>query len=633
MSRTRALALVSVFACALALGACASGAPGGGVAPPRDAGSDLSAPGDAAADAADEDAAGEDAGPPKDDLGLPPDLGLCDDDDGDGYPRGAGCASAMDCDDARADVNPAAAEACNAVDDDCDGSIDEDFGGTVTCGVGACARTAPACADGRTDTCVPGTAGTESCNAIDDDCDGSIDEDFGGATTCGLGACLRTVSACAGGMAVACTPGMPTPEVCNGRDDDCNGLVDEGLPSLVCGTGGCQRTVAACSGGAPQACVPGAPGTEVCNGADDDCDGAVDESLAPLVCGSGACARSVVACVGGVTQPCTPGAPGTEACNGADDDCDGAVDEGLGTRACGTGACARTVEGCVGGAAPACTPGTPGTETCNGVDDDCDAIVDEGVCAPSAPTNDTCAGALLLTGAGGTRTTDTLVGATANTTDCGLSGVEVFYRVDVTARSVVYLDTFGTGFDTSLSYRGTACPGAAVLCEDDDCTTLQDQLVVVVEPGVHYFAVHTRGSFTTPGALSLRWQVLSAARGTNTRISATGSFTGVTSGSSGALGASCGLGAASSENAYHWTQCPGAARAISADTCTATYDTVLHVRGPTGELACNDDGCGILQSRLTAVAASGVGLFQLVVDGYAGGTLPSGAYTLAVTAF
>jgi len=623
----------SFLLCVSVLCACASGGvnPGGGGRVPFDAGRDLAPPEDADIDDA-LDAALEDAEPPKDDLG-PPDLGLCDDADGDGFPRGAGCAMAMDCDDARAEVSPAGVESCNAIDDDCDGSIDEDFGGTVTCGTGACARTAPACADGRTDTCAPGTPGVEACNAIDDDCDGMIDEDFGGATSCGLGACLRTVSACAGGMSGTCTPGTPTPEVCNGIDDDCNGLVDEGLPALVCGVGGCQRTVAACSGGAPQACVPGAAGTEACNASDDDCDGMVDESLAPLTCGVGACARTVVACVGGVTQACTPGAPGTEACNGVDDDCDGAVDESLGTTSCGVGACGRAVEACVGGAPGICTPGTPGTEACNGVDDDCDGTVDDGVCAPSAPTNDTCTGAILLTGAGGMRTTDTLVGATANTTDCGLSGVEVFYRVSVSVRSVVYLDTFGTGFDTSLSYRGTSCPGAAAPCEDDDCGTLQDQLVVVVEPGTHHFAVHARSSFTTPGPISLRWQILSAASGTNTRLIATGSFVGTTSGTSGAIAASCGGSAGSGENGYHFTVCPGAVRTVSADTCTAAYDTVLHLRGPAGELACDDDSCGILQSRLTSVAASGVGLYQLVVDGYPLGSLPAGAYTLAVTGF
>jgi len=630
MSRRRSLASLRLFfVCSLVLAGCASGGtrsvPADAAVTPRDAnvdGATVERDGDVADDA------GADAEPPKD-LGGEVDLGLCDDVDGDGYPRGAGCAAAMDCDDGSASVNPLGTEICNAVDDDCDGSIDEDSGGTVSCGIGACARTAPECVGGLTDTCAPGAAVAETCNAIDDDCDAMVDEDFGGATTCGVGACLRTVSSCAGGMSGTCTPGAPSAESCNGIDDDCNGLIDESLAALVCGTGACQRTVVACSGGAPQSCVPGAAGTEVCNGVDDDCDAMVDETLAPLACGVGSCARTVVACIGGVTQSCTPGTPGVEACNGADDNCNGSVDELLGSVSCGVGACQRSVPACTGGTSGICTAGSPSTETCNGVDDNCNGIVDDGVCGPTAPSNDTCAGALLLTGAGGARG-DTLVGATANTSDCGFAGVDIFYRVDISVRSVIYLDTFGTAFDTSLSYRGTSCPGTAVLCEDDDCATLQDQIAVVAAPGTHFFAVHTRNSGVTPGPVSLRWQVMPAAAGTNTRITAAGSYAGTTSGASG-IGASCGGSGGSGENGYHWTQCAGATRSVSANTCTASYDTVLHVRGPAGEIACDDDTCGSLRSRITGASTSGVGLFQIVVDGYS--TYSSGSYTLALTSF
>ncbi len=606
----------------VALVGCASGGPRGlsadSGAPRRDAAADAGVDVDAAEP--------PDAEPPKD-LGVEVDLALCEDADGDGYPRGAGCPAAMDCDDTNVAVNPGGAEVCNGLDDDCDGSIDEGFGGTVSCGVGACARTAPECADGHTDTCAPGAPGVEACNSLDDDCDGMIDEDFGTATTCGVGACLRTVSSCAGGMTGTCTPGAPSVEACNGLDDDCDGATDEALPALVCGVGACQRTVAACSGGAPQTCVPGAAGAEVCNGVDDDCDSFVDESLPALSCGVGACARSVVACTGGVTQTCTPGTAGIEVCDGIDDDCDSLVDEDLGNLVCGVGACQRTVPACSGGVTVACVAGAAGVEVCNGVDDDCDGTVDDGVCGTSAPSNDTCAGALLLTGASGTRATDTLVGATANTTDCGFSGVEVFYRVDVAVRSLIYLDTLGSSLDTSLSYRGTSCPGAAALCEDDDCSTVQDQLVAVVAAGTHYFAVHTHASYVTPGAFSLRWQVMAAAAGTNTRVTAAGTFAGATSGASG-IAPTCGSGGGA-ENGYHWTQCPGTTHSISANTCTSAFDTLLQLQGPTGNIVCDDDGCGYPASQITAASTSGVGLFQLVVDGYS--STASGTYTLALT--
>ena len=70
---------------------------------------------------------------------------------------------------------------------------------------------------------------------------------------------------------------------------------------------------------------------------------------------------------------------------------------------------------------------------------------------------------------------------------------------------------------------------------------------------------------------------------------------------------------------------------MSADTCTASFDTVLHLRGPAGEIVCTDDTCNLRQSRITATPTPGVGLFQLVVDGFGSGT--TGTYTLALTTF
>jgi hypothetical protein len=51
-----------------------------------------------------------------------------------------------------------------------------------------------------------------------------------GTLTCGIGACQRTVTRCVAGEEQTCTPGQPSPEVCNGIDDDCDGQVDNGIP-------------------------------------------------------------------------------------------------------------------------------------------------------------------------------------------------------------------------------------------------------------------------------------------------------------------------------------------------------------------------------------------------------------------
>jgi hypothetical protein len=73
---------------------------------------------------------------------------------------------------------------------------------------------------------------TETCNGLDDDCNGAVDDGIAPVpTTCGVGACgaSGTLSCLGGQMVNSCAPGLPVPEACNGADDDCDGAVDEGL--------------------------------------------------------------------------------------------------------------------------------------------------------------------------------------------------------------------------------------------------------------------------------------------------------------------------------------------------------------------------------------------------------------------
>jgi len=308
---------------------------------------------------------GSDAGP------------LCVDEDGDGFLVGpASCGEMIDCDDTDDTVNPGAVESCNLVDDDCNGSVDDAIAEQV-CGVGACEATVPGCMRGMVPTCEPGGPSREVCNAIDDDCDGTTDDGFDAPIVCGVGACQRMVPSCGGGSMMPCTPGMPGTETCNGMDDDCDGVVDDGLPSATCGVGGCMRTVPTCVGGMPQACTPLPPGMETCNGADDDCDGTADDGFGTVTCGMGSCQRTVLECVGGTPAMCMPGAPRIETCNNLDDNCDGTIDDGLGSASCGLGACARTVMNCLAGVPQTCSPGSPSGESCNGADDDCNGAVDD----------------------------------------------------------------------------------------------------------------------------------------------------------------------------------------------------------------------------------------------------------------
>ena len=292
-------------------------------------------------------------------------------------------------------LDPSGGESCNARDDDCDGAADEgDPGGGATCGSdeGACVAGTTRCDRGRV-ICEGEIVPTaERCNGADDDCDGTIDEgnpESGRVCGTSTGLCEVGREVCSGGVLV-CTGGTgPVPETCNNLDDDCDGTIDDGNPEggTRCGLdiGACALGVRTCTRGALICSGSVGPVAELCNGIDDDCDGTIDDGNpeAGALCGTdvGRCTPGVQVCTGG-SLTCTGGVSAIpEVCDGVDDDCDGRVDEGNpgGGAACGvtTGACEAGALTCAGGAL-VCTGGTgPVTESCNLTDDDCDGATDE----------------------------------------------------------------------------------------------------------------------------------------------------------------------------------------------------------------------------------------------------------------
>ena len=296
------------------------------------------------------------------------------DDDGDLDP------DELDCAPSDPAVHHAAAEKCNALDDDCNDAVDDGLG-TLACGKGACFHTLPACINGVLQACDPFQgASLEKCDGLDNDCDGLTDEDAS-VTWCGVGVCFHASPTCKDGTPLPCDPlAGAGAEVCNGLDDDCDGKVDEGLGSTSCGVGACLHSALNCVDGEPQQCDPlFAASPEKCNGVDDDCNGVVDDGLGQTTCGLGECFHASGNCSGGAPVVCNPflGAA-KETCNGKDDDCNGVVDDGLGQVACGTGACKHLVPACTDGGPSVCDPLLGAAdEKCNGIDDDCDGDVDE----------------------------------------------------------------------------------------------------------------------------------------------------------------------------------------------------------------------------------------------------------------
>jgi hypothetical protein len=324
-----------------------------------------------------------------------PDDSLCDDDNlCNGKEK---CVAVLGCQDQPAATTDAT---CDGIDDDCDGSTDEEYVRDGACLVGACGLggTASTCVGGVETPCKAGTAaaGDATCDGTDDDCSGAADEDYVVVAGCGVGACATNAvpSSCVAGVETACRPGTAAAgdATCNGIDDDCNGTTDEDyVPVTACGVGQCgvAPTPSSCVGGVVTPCQPGAAAATdaTCDGIDDDCSGKADEDYVPVTsCGLGACARSALPsfCVSGHETPCQPGiaAASDATCDGVDNDCEGTTDEDyVPVTTCLQGACGfgGSASVCAGGHVTACTPPVPAATdaTCDGVDDDCDGATDD----------------------------------------------------------------------------------------------------------------------------------------------------------------------------------------------------------------------------------------------------------------
>ncbi len=191
--------------------------------------------GDAAADGGDLD-----VGEELQDLAEADARAGCNDPDGDWYGVGPTCLGA-DCDEENPEIHGGALEVCDGLDNDCDGVVDEETAldrDTLNCGGCGNECTAPT---QRLVACVDGGCVVGECAEGYQDLDGEADN----------------------GCEHGCTPSNGGVEVCDGEDNDCDGIPDDGVSNRC---GGC-----------------GPEPTEVCDGEDNDCDEDVDEDR---VCGT-----------------------------------------------------------------------------------------------------------------------------------------------------------------------------------------------------------------------------------------------------------------------------------------------------------------------------------------------------------
>lgn len=136
-----------------------------------------------------------------------------------------------------------------------------------------------------TDCTGQGNPQAQTCNGLDNNCDGKIDSFSQQChNQCGYG-----YEKCIEGVVSACDAPLPVPEICNGKDDDCNGIIDDAdqLPIEFCYTGPSESLqYGECHPGGYR-CVSGVkvcygektPSAELCNGLDDNCNGAIDEGF------------------------------------------------------------------------------------------------------------------------------------------------------------------------------------------------------------------------------------------------------------------------------------------------------------------------------------------------------------------
>ena len=246
-------------------------------------------------------------------------------------------------------------ERCDGVDNNCNGVIDEDpielqSLNQRTCGyndIGICAYGLKYCVEGDVKCFDAVMPQNETCNDLDDDCDGAKDENLFQPceSICGPG-----METCVNGRWTQCNAPVPSTELCDNIDNDCDGEIDEGCLCVRDDTQVCREdiydsygNIMNCGYGIQTCDEWGIWGTciyqgieeEVCDNWDNDCDGEIDGLVSmcgnnPNLHGIGQCLLGTTSCEAGDWGDCIGEVlPEEEICDFIDNDCDGEVDEDL----------------------------------------------------------------------------------------------------------------------------------------------------------------------------------------------------------------------------------------------------------------------------------------------------------------